>query len=85
VDARTTEWLQILARALVWGGAAVLVLSIVGAIQIAASDSSLGISPDFEEQSRGVVALGALGAGITAAGVLAGLGAILRVLLDRGP
>ena len=58
-------------------------LSVIGAIQIATSDSSLGISPDFERQSRGVVVLGALGGGITAAGVLAGLGAILQVLLER--
>jgi hypothetical protein len=83
VNERTAEWLQVLARALVWGGGAVLILSIIGAIQIATTDSGLGLSPDFEEQSRGVVALGALGGGITAAGVLAGLGAILRVMLER--
>jgi hypothetical protein len=85
VNERPTEWLQVLARALVYAGGAVLVLAVIGAIQIATSDSSLGISPDFEQQSRGVVALGALGGGITAAGVLAGLGAILQVLLDREP
>ena len=83
MDARTTEWLLVLSRALVWAAGAVLVLAIIGAIQIATSDTGLGFNPDFEEQSRGVVALGALAAGITAAGVLAGLGSILRVLLDR--
>ena len=84
MDERTTEWLLILARVLLWAAGAVLVLAIVGAIRIATRDAGLGFNPDFEEQSRGVVALGALGGGITAAGVLAGLGAILRVQLDRG-
>ena len=84
MDERTTEWLLILARVLLWAAGAVLVLAIVGAIRIATSAAGLGFNPHFEEQSRGVVALGALGGGITAAGVLAGLGAILRVQLDRG-
>ncbi|HYU60932.1 MAG TPA: hypothetical protein VEK39_09240 [Solirubrobacterales bacterium] len=88
MDPRTLEWLQLLARALLWAGAIVLVLSVIGAIQIATSQNELGIAPEFERQSRGIVAVGALGAGITAAGILAGLGAILRLMLDargRGP
>jgi hypothetical protein len=78
------EWLQLLARALMWAGGLVLLLSVIGAVQIAASESELGIAPEFEKQSRGIVAVGALGAGISAAGILAGLGAILRVLLAAG-
>ena len=58
-----------------------LLLSVIGAIQIAATQTELGIAPEFEKQSRGIVAVGALGAGISAAGILVGLGAILRVLL----
>jgi hypothetical protein len=75
------EWLQLLARALIWAAGLVLLLTVIGAIQIATSESELGIAPEFEEQSRGIVAVGALGAGLTGAGILAGLGAILRVLL----
>jgi hypothetical protein len=75
------EWLQLLARALMWAGGLVLVLSLIGTIQIAASESELGIAPEFEKQSRGIVAVGALGAGVTGAGILASLGAILRVML----
>ena len=81
MDQRTLEWLQLLARALIWAAGAVLLLSAIGAIQIATSQNELGIAPEFEKQSRGIVALAALGGGITAAGILAGLGAILRVLL----
>jgi hypothetical protein len=54
---------------------------VIGAIQIATSESGTGIFTDFEQQSRGIAAVGALGAGVSAAGILAGLGAILRVLL----
>ena len=82
MDQRTLEWLQLLARGLIWGAVAVFVLSVIGAIQIAASHNELGIAPEFEKQSRGIVALAALGGGLTAAGILAGLGAILHVLLD---
>ena len=88
MDQRTLEWLQLLARGLIWGAVAVFVLSLIGAIQIATSNNELGIAPEFEKQSRGIVALAALGGGLTAAGILAGLGAILHVLLDargQGP
>ena len=74
------EWLQLLARAIGAAGL-VLLLAVIWAIQIATSQSELGIAPEFERQSRGVVGLGAVGAGITAAGILAVLGAILRTLL----
>ena len=88
MDPRTLEWLQLLARGLIWAAVAVFVLSLIGAIQIATSNNELGIAPEFEKQSRGIVALAALGGGLTAAGILAGLGAILHVLLDarsQGP
>ena len=81
MDERTLEWLQLLARALIWGAVLVLALSVIGAIQIATSESGTGIFTDFEQQSRGIAAVGALGAGVSAAGILAGLGAILLVLL----
>jgi hypothetical protein len=82
VDERTVEWLRLLANALVWAAGVVLVLSVVGAIQIATSENEIPIFTQIQEESRGIAAVGALGAGITAAGVLAGLGAILRLLLE---
>lgn len=81
MDERTLEWLQLLARALIWGAVLVLALSVIGAIQIATSESGTGVFTDFEQQSRGIAAVGALGAGVSVAGILAGLGAILLVLL----
>jgi hypothetical protein len=82
VDERTVEWLRLLANALVWAAGVVLVLSVVGAIQIATSENEIPIFTQIQEESRGIAAVGALGAGITAAGVLAGLGAILRLMLE---
>jgi hypothetical protein len=82
VDDRTLEWLSLLARALVWGAGVVLALSVIGAIQIATTDSEIPLFTQVERESRAVGALGALGGGITAAGILAGLGAILRLMLE---
>ena len=82
MDERTVEWLRLLANALVWAAGVVLVLSVVGAIQIATSENEIPIFTQIQEESRGIAAVGALGAGITAAGVLAGLGAILRLMLE---
>lgn len=88
MDRRTVEWFLILARALLWAAAVVLVLSVIGAIQIAFSESAVPFFEEAERQSRGIAAVGAIGGGIAAAGVLAGLGAILWLLLDardQGP
>jgi hypothetical protein len=82
VDERTVEWLRLLAKALVWAAGVVLILSVIGAIQIATSETEIPIFGEIQEQNRGIAALGALGGGITAAGVLAGLGAILRLMLE---
>lgn len=80
----TLEWYELLARGLVWAAGIVLLLSIIGAIMIAGSDSALPGFEDVERQGRGVAALASLGGGLTAAGILGGLGAILRMLVfDR--
>lgn len=84
MDRNTLEWYDLLARGLMWAGGIVLLLSLIGAVVIAGSDNAVGIAPEAEEQGRGFVALASLGGGIAAAGVLAGLGAILRLqLADR--
>jgi hypothetical protein len=86
MDRSTAEWFEFLARSLLWAALAVLVLSVVGAVQVATSESAI---PFFEQaverESRAIAAIGTLAAGITAAGVLAGLGAILRLLLTLDP
>lgn len=80
----TLEWYELLARSLGWLAAIVLVLAAVAAIVIAGSDSPAPVFGEIEKQGRGVAALAALAGGITAAGLLAGAGAILRVLVaDR--
>ena len=88
MDERTLEWLDVLARALMWAALAVLVLSVIGAVAVATSETSLPGLDVLQRENRGLLAVGALGGGIAAAGVLAGLGAILRLLLadrrDRG-
>ena len=80
MDRTTLEWYEMLARGLIWLAAIVMLLAVVGAVVIAGSDDSLGLfTESVESQARGVAALVALGSGITASGVLAGLGAILRL------
>jgi hypothetical protein len=76
------EQLRLLVRILFAMAAAVLVLSVAGAIQIASSNSDIPIFGDIQQQNRGVAALAALGGGIVGAGVLAGLAGILTALLD---
>jgi hypothetical protein len=76
----TLEWYEQLARWLVWAGFVVLLLSIGGAILIAGSDSALPGFEDVERQGRGIFAIASLGGGLAAAGLLAGVGAILRIL-----
>jgi hypothetical protein len=84
----TLEWFELLSRALVWAAGMVLLLSLLGAIAIATSDNSLPAFEDLQRESRGIAAVGALGGGVAAAGVLSGLGAILRLMivdrLERG-
>lgn len=80
----TLEWYEMLARGLVWAAGIVLLLSLVGAVVIAGSDNALPVLEDVERQGRGVAALASLGGGITAAGLLGGVGAVLRLLVtDR--
>jgi hypothetical protein len=79
MDARTLAWFDTLARLMLWGAATVLALAIVGAIAIASSESSIPGLDEITRENRGVVAVFAVGAGLTAAGLLAGLGALLRL------
>ncbi len=80
----TLEWYEQIARGLIWAAGVVLALAVLGAILIAGSDEALPLFEDVERQGRGVAALASLAWGVTAAGVLLGLGAILRLLVtDR--
>jgi hypothetical protein len=83
MDERMAEWFEYLSRALLIGALVVLVLSVVASLQIATSDSAIPFFQEtVERESRAIAAIASLGGGVTAAGVLAGLGAILRVLLS---
>ncbi len=81
MDERTIDSLELLARALMAAAVVVIVLGLLGAILIAGSESSVPGVDEIQRENRGAFAVGALAAGIVSAGVLAGLGAILRVLL----
>lgn len=74
------EWYDQLARGLLWAAGIVLLLALAGAVLIAGSDSALPGFENVERQGRGIAALAALGGGLTSAGLLGGLGAILRLL-----
>ena len=80
----TLEWYEQMSRSLVWAGGVVLLLAVVAAIIIAGSDSAAGVlGEEVERQGRGVFALASLGGGLTCAGLLAGVGAILRLLVSE--
>jgi hypothetical protein len=83
-EARILARFDLLARALIWAAALVLALSVICAIAISTSDNSLPFLEDLQRESRGIAAIATFAAGIAAAGVLSGLGAILHLLLlDR--
>ena len=79
MDARTLGLLDTLGRGLLWGAVAVLGLSVIGAIAILTSDNAVFLDDNIQRQGRGILAVGTFGGGLAAAGVLAGLGAIVRL------
>ena len=79
MDPRTLDWLDTLGRGLMWAAVAVLGLSVIGAVAILTTDSVVGLFEDVQRQGRAILAVGAFGGGLTASGVLAGLGAIIRL------
>ena len=83
MDENTLEWLDMLGKGLMFLAATILVFSVIGAIGISSSSSTLPVIGELQQQNRGTFALFTLGAGITAAGVLVGLGAIVRLLVAR--
>ena len=79
MDGRTLDWIDTLGRTLLWSAVTVLGLSIIGAIAILTTDSVVGLFEDVQRQGRAILAVGAFGGGLTASGLLAGLGAIIRL------
>lgn len=72
----------LLAKTLLGASALLLLLTLIGVFQALTGESSLPIFQDFQQESRGAIALVSFGSGITAAGILAGLGGILRALVE---
>jgi hypothetical protein len=83
VSEQRFEQLRLLARVLFAAAAAVLVLSVIGAIHVATSSSNVLFYSDIQHENRGVLALAALGGGVVGAGILAALAGILSPMLDR--
>ncbi len=75
------EWLG---RTLMWAAVAVLLLSIVGAIAVATSSTTLPFAEDVQRQGRALIAIATLAGGFAGSGILAGLGAIVSMMVvDR--
>jgi ABC-type Na+ efflux pump permease subunit len=81
VDERALGLLDMLGRALLWGAVAVIGLAVIAAVAIASSENAIPGLDEIQRENRGVVAVVALASGITGAGVLAGLGAIIRIMV----
>lgn len=79
MDQRTLAWLDTLGRALLWGAVAVLGLTFIASISIVTSESIGFLQENVERQGRGIVAIAAFAGGLTAAGMMAGLGALVRL------
>jgi hypothetical protein len=80
MDPRTLGMMDTLGRALLWAAVAVIGLTLIGAAAIISSDNAVGfLDEDIQRQGRGILAIGAFAGGLTAAGLLAGLGALLRL------
>jgi len=79
VDERILHWLDTLGVALLWGAVAVLGLSLIAAIAIAGSESSIPGVDELQHDNRGVFAVVTIAGGLTSAGLLAGIGALVRL------
>lgn len=83
MNPRALAMMDTLGRALMWAAVAVLGLTVIGATAIISSESAVGfLGEDIQRQGRGILAIAAFGGGLTAAGVLAGLGALVRLEVD---
>jgi len=82
MERNTLEWYALLARGLVWAAGIVLLLSVIAAVTLVSQTNSLPLADDVQREGRGFVALAAIGAGLAAAGILSGLGGILRLLVQ---
>ncbi len=71
--------LDVLGRALLWTAVAVLGLALIGAFAILTSDDAVILDTNTQRQARGVLAVIAFGGGLAGAGIVAGLGAIVRL------
>ena len=76
------ERLNLLANVLFVAAAVILVLALITALALASSPQTLGIFETFERQSRDLAALATLGAGVAGAALVAGVGGILKALLQ---
>jgi hypothetical protein len=74
---------ELLANVLFATAALILVLSPVAALALANSAETLGIFEAFEHQSRDLAALAAFGVGLMGAGLVAGVGGILKALVSQ--
>lgn len=83
MNPRTLALLDTLGRGLMWAAVAVLGLSLIGAFAILTSDNAVFLDESIQEQGRGILAVGAFASGLTAGGVLAGLGALVRLEVAR--
>lgn len=84
MSARTLDWLETLSKVLLAGAGVVLFVSLLAAISVASSESALPGFETVEREGRGFAALATLAAGVAAAGILAGLGGILTLMVaDR--
>jgi len=83
VDDQTLTRLELLGVVLLVASAAVLVLTVGSALVVASSETELPGVDELQRESRGPLALLLLAGGVTGAGVLAGLGGILRLLVAQ--
>jgi hypothetical protein len=75
--------LHLLARGLFVAAAVVIGLMVAAAIAVAGAEDTVPFIDVISTQSRTAGALTALAGGIIGAGILAGLGGILTVMLER--
>jgi hypothetical protein len=79
MDDNALEWLDVLGKVLFGAAGAVFVLTVIGGIAIGSSSSTLPVIGELQQQNRGTLAVGAFVVGFTCAGLLAGMGALVRL------